>query len=328
MRYEKFEKLLKLAMEMQGHRSGISLAEIEELMGVSRRTAQRMRDAILRTFPQADEVETGEKTKRWTIPTQLLDRMVAFSADELAAMRTAANLLRGENMLDQATSLDGIITKLQLMVRPDAARRIEPDLEALLEAEGLAMRPGPRPRLSPIVLDILRTAIKACLKVLIHHRNRKTGRLNQRVVSPLGFLYGTRHYLVAIDDKQTKVGPKLFSLSNIERAEAADDTFSRPIGFSLEEYAQKSFGVYQEAPFDVVWHFSPKVAVEARQYLFHPDQMTRDLPNGGLEVSFRSGGGLEMAWHLYTWGDQVEVKSPKHIASIVHKHRVTWPATP
>src|SRR4051812_45428764 len=68
VRYQKMERLLKLAFEMQGRRSGISLAEIEEEMGVGRRTAQRMRDAILRTFPQADEVETGERTKRWTIP--------------------------------------------------------------------------------------------------------------------------------------------------------------------------------------------------------------------------------------------------------------------
>lgn len=328
VRYEKYEKLLKLAMDMQGRRSGISLAEIQEDMGVGRRTAQRMRDAILRTFPQADEVATGERTKRWTIPAQLFDRMIGVSADELAALRTAASVLRRDNMLDQAECLEGVATKLQLIVRPDAARRIEPDLEALLEAEGLAMRPGPRPRLSPVVLETLRTSIKACQKVKLHHRNRKTGRLNRRTIGVLGFLYGTRHYVVALDDSDLKAGPKLFSLANIEKAEPTNDVFTKPADFSLEGYARRSFGVYQESPVKVIWRFKPGAAAEASQFVFHPEQKTRYLPDGSLELSFEAGGTLEMAWHLYKWGNDVEVISPSNLAKIVHKGRQTWPARP
>ncbi len=328
MRYEKAEKLLKLAMEMQGRRSGISLNEIEESMDVSRRTAQRMRDAILRTFPQADEVETGDRTKRWTIPTQLFDRFIGFSAEELASLRTASDLLRRENMCDQAECLEGIATKLQVLVRPDAARRIDPDLEALLEAEGLAMRPGPRPRLSPLILETLRTAIKACHKVRLHHRSRKTRRLGQRVVAPLGFLYGMRHYLVALEDAGPRARPKLFSLSNIEKIDPLPTGFTRPENFCLRSYAEQSFGAYQEEPFKVVWRFKPKVAAEAGEFVFHPNQTTRHLPDGSLECSFDAGGTLEMAWHLYQWGDDVEVVSPPHLAAIVRDHRRTWPATP
>jgi hypothetical protein len=39
--------------------------------------------------------------------------------------------------------------------------------------------------------------------------------------------------------------------------------------FSLREYAERSFGVFQEKPLDVVWKFSPKVAPDAREFLFH-----------------------------------------------------------
>jgi hypothetical protein len=34
--------------------------------------------------------------------------------------------------------------KLKVVMKPDQARKVQPDLEALLEAEGLAMRAGPR----------------------------------------------------------------------------------------------------------------------------------------------------------------------------------------
>ena len=58
-------------------------------------------------------------------------------------------------------------------------RRLEPDIEALLEAEQLAMRPGPRPKSRPFVLEELRNAIKGVRTVNIKYRNRSTRRINR-----------------------------------------------------------------------------------------------------------------------------------------------------
>jgi WYL domain len=62
---------------------------------------------------------------------------------------------------------------------------------------------------------------------------------------------------------------RLFSLANIERAEITESSFQRREDFSLQRFAERSFGVFQEEPFDVVWRFSPKAAADARQFLFH-----------------------------------------------------------
>lgn len=40
-----------------------------------------------------------------------------------------------------------------------------------------------------------------------------------------------------------------------------------------------------------------------------------------VTVRFKASGWLEMAWHLYQWGDQVEVLSPPELAALVEKHR-------
>jgi len=48
MRYSRQEDLLRLAVMMQGSAEGVSIADIEQTFGVSRRTAERMRDAVLR----------------------------------------------------------------------------------------------------------------------------------------------------------------------------------------------------------------------------------------------------------------------------------------
>ena len=161
------------------------------------------------------------------------------------------------------------------MIHPDAARRIGPDLEILAEAEGMALRPGPRQKIAPDIVAALRHAILACKKVQLHYRARGTGALSRTLVCPYGFLYGNRHYLVADSLNPQARGFRLFSLANIEKAEMTARAFTRRKGFSLQKFAERSFGVFQEEPFDVVWRFSPKAAADARQFLFHPTQSIR-----------------------------------------------------
>jgi predicted DNA-binding transcriptional regulator YafY len=59
----------------------------------------------------------------------------------------------------------------------------------------------------------------------------------------------------------------------------------------------------------------------AASYQFHPDQKTELLEDGVLIVSFKAAGHLEMAWHLYSWGDGVEVIKPSGLADVVHPYR-------
>ena len=328
MRYEKIENLLQLALEMQAARGGLSLRDIEERFRVKRRTAMRMRDAILRVFPQVDEVVTDERTKRWRIPPGTLDRLAGCTADELADLETAVGVLRRDNMIDQANSLESLSAKLKSVLKPEVARRVDPDLEALLEAENLAMRPGPRPRNRTFVLEALRNAIKGCQVVTIRYRTRSTGQVGQRKVRPYGFLYGHRHYLIAYNLKAGEKGYRLFSLPNIHRVEECPEYFERDEAFDLYEFAKRSFGIFQEKPFDVVWKFSPRAAPDAKDFIFHPDQVLEPQPDGSLIVRFRAGGALEMCWHLFCWGIDVEVLEPRRLAEMFHPHRAQWSGLP
>lgn len=328
MRYGKMDDLLQLALHMQAMRGGTSLADIENLFSCGRRTAMRMRDAILRNFPQTEEMETDERTKRWRIPFGTLDRLAHLEADELSALENATRLLERDNREDEAASLATLGAKLKALMKPDVARKVEPDLEALLEAEGLATRPGPRPRISDFVRADLRQAIKACRKVRIQYRNRSTRRVNERIVHPYGFLHGHRHYLVAWHENPKANKVTLFSLPNIENVELLDDGFVRDPAFDLSAFAARSFGLFQEEPFDVVWRFAPEAAADAADFLFHPNQTLEKQKDGSLIVRFCAGGYLEMAWHLYAWGDKVEVLEPKHLAEMTRKHRCSWPGLP
>lgn len=284
--------------------------------------------AVLRAFPQCEEVPTGERVKRWRIPPGTLDRLVAFTAEELAVLEAAVRLLDRDNREAEAATLASLSGKLKALMRPDVARRVEPDLEALLEAEGLAMRPGPRPRIKVLVVEDLRQAIKACRKVRIRYRNRRTRVAKDRLVHPYGFLHGHRNYLVAWHENPKANHMVLFALPHIEAVEILDDPFTRDPDIDLAAFAARSFGLFQEEPFPVVWRFAPEAAADAAEFIFHPTQTMEREPDGSLIVRFTAGSDLEMAWHLYTWGDKVEVLEPARLAEMVNGRRVAWGATP
>lgn len=326
MRYGRAERLIQLALEMQSTRGGLTLGEIEEKFDVSRRTAIRMRDAVLRAFPQAKEVPTGDRTKRWRLPSGTAQTFTDLTPEDLAVLETAVMALKQSNLESHADNLRMLGAKVRNMLAADRLRLIDPDLEALTEAEGIAHRAGPRPFIPPALFEVLRTAIKSCRLVTFHYTARSGASSTKRTVAPLGFLYGHRHYLVATEVGQTK--PKFFSLPSISKIKLLPDSFERDPACNLRELVSQSFGVFEEPAQDIVWRFSAEAAPAARQFLFHHSQQCEETEAGELIVRFRAGGLLEMAWHLLKWGDHVEILAPPELRELMPEVRQTWPALP
>jgi predicted DNA-binding transcriptional regulator YafY len=313
MRKEGASNLLRLAFEMRGSRLGLSIPDIQERFGVSRRTAERMRAALNEVMPQMEEVSLGETPKRWRIPPSNLDQLLTVAADDLRALENASEILDSHHLDQDAHVLRMLAGRLRASLKPETLRKIEPDLEALTEAEGFALRCGPRPMIDARIMKALRTAILGCRKVRLHYRSRETGDLSRQIVCPYGFLYGARHYLVAFSMNPRIRDYRMYSLANIEAADVTEWSFIRR-GFSMKNYAERSFGVFQEEPFKTVWRFHSDVAEDARTFLFHPSQGCEDQPDGSLIVTFTAGGATEMCWHLFTWGEHVEVLEPQWLA--------------
>ena len=240
-----------------------------------------------------------------------LRRLVHLSAEELAQLASAAQALERAGLEDNAAVLRGLSTRLRAMLRSDSLARIESDVEALVHAEGLAMRPGPRPRLDPGLLALVREAISASRVIEFRYVAQSTGRQNRQQVQPNGLLYGNRAFLVARTDWAEE--PRLWRLANVSEARMTDEAFERDPEFDLQRYSRRSFGTFQERPVQVVLRFDARVASDASAFLFHPDQVVEENHDGSLTVRFRAGGIDEMCWHLFTWGESVTVEKPTRL---------------
>lgn len=191
MRYERVADILRLAIRLQGA-GGLTLDDIKAEFEVSRRTAERMRDAVEHAFGALEYEETDDGRRCWRLRSKALRDLVRISADELIELETAAAEVGRAGLHERAILLRDLAVKLRALAREADRRRIEPDLEALTMAEGLAMRPGPRPRIEPGLLMTLREAIKAGRMVSFRYLSRMTERRSRQCVQPHGILYGSR----------------------------------------------------------------------------------------------------------------------------------------
>ena len=327
----KADQLLQLATLVSSRRQGLCLDEICEIFSISHRTAQRMTRALELQFPDVETIDGADGKKRWRLVNAELRDLISLTAEELTSLEVAVNNLERTGMGPEARALRQLRDKVLSLI-PRSKLRLEPDYDALLEAQGFIARPGPKPRVNDQVHAKLVEAIKACRIVTISYRSNYDTEDRPRHVAPLGFLSGTRRYLVALDQSSSR-GPtlKTYRVDNILSALVTDEYFSRPVDFNLQAFANKAFGVFQRDAeiTDVIWKFSPEAAEHAMSFQFHPEQTEERQTDGSLIVKFRAAGGLEMAWYLYKWGDQVEVIAPPELIALVEGHRrADFPALP
>lgn len=327
MTFAKANDLLRLAQLAASRRLGISLEEISQEFGISHRTAQRMTSALENNFANVVVVEDDDRRRRWRIQSPIPERLQPRQENTIEALEIAARAARDENRLRHARALEDLRDSLITRLSPRDALRSEADAEAVLSALGQVARPGPKVAMRPEVTDVLIEALRGPFKMGIVYGDTDA---ETRTVEPHGLLLGLRSYLVA---RQADRGENLrhFRLDRIHSAECLDESFPIQSGFSLNDHAAQAFGAYQDpAQYgEVVWRFLPDAASRAAEFQFHPNQSAEYSDDGSLIVRFKAAGWLEMAWHLYQWGDKVEVLKPAGLRALVEGHaRPDFPALP
>ena len=321
MRYERLGEIVRLAFTMAGTREGVSLDDIAQNHAVSRRTAERMLAALREVFPQIEPVPGDGRSLRWRLPQGAVRGVIAAYSQELAEIDAAARRLRQEGAAEgRAEALESLAAKVRAAMRPELLRKTETDTATLMEAEGTAIRPGPRPHVPEAVLKGIREALlkshRLCLTYMPEGMN-PPGR--KRIVEPLGLLHGQRPYLVA-QIVGHEWSPSVFRLDRVLELEVLPEAFRLEVPFSLQAYAARSFGVWQEEAIAVTLRFTGRAAQEAAHFHLHPTQALEPQPDGSLLVRFTAGGRLEMMQHFVTWGELVEIVEP----SSLREEMVEW----
>ena len=306
MRFEKTRSILELARALASSAEGLTLDEMCEVAQCGRRTVERMRDTIREVFPQLEETLDHPK-KRFKIPNGLDGFFQEPTPGELSDLGIAITELNEIGAKGRALSLTGLNHKIRAAMKK---RRLatETDVEALMRAGLIAVQAGPRPVEDVNVLTTLREALlKGKVLRFVYHGGSKPGA--SRDVVPFGILFGRQNYLIAADANTVK--PKHWRLDRIENLTCLEQACAPPPDFDLAAFANSSFGFFQTDPHDVVLHVLKGGMEDFANYRFHANQTIEDHPeSGGQIVRFRASGMLELAWHLFTWTNKIEIVEP------------------
>ncbi|PZO40730.1 MAG: DNA-binding transcriptional regulator [Alphaproteobacteria bacterium] len=313
MRHEKATMVLELARRLAASAEGLSTEEMAEQLGVCRRTAERMRDAIAQVFPQMEVLQEGV-SKRFRIPRGLDGFFQSPTTDELVELSRAVDTLRDSGHRNRAATLEGLGHKVTSALKAETRRRISPDVEALSRAEVTGIRSGPQPVEDPLLLTGIRKALMGMSQV----RFRYIGGSNpgsSRTLVPYGLFFERMNYLVGAEVGSDK--PRNWRLDRIEDFEVLNEPGAPPEAFSIADYTARSFGVFHDSVETVKLRFTGNAATEARRWRFHPTQVVTPEDDGSVLVEFETGGMLELAWHLFTWRTEVEILSPAGLREVM-----------
>ena len=299
-RYSRVTDIIELIILMQFKVAGVSLNDIQEEFNVSRRTAERMRDSVLNLLPQVGEIPRDSRVKRWGFINYSMNELVSFSKDEIATLEKLKQNCDKISKKDLSTITNKIKTLNQKKLNS-----LEQEIEFILNCEGYAVKQSPNYKIDLDSISTIREAIRGSFKL--------SGKYNDKdkILSPLGLLFGEKIYLVAIEDNKGGE-PFTYLLHRFQNLKLTNKKFDSN-GFDLREFAKKSFGVFQGKIYNVKLNFDATAAEDASNYNFHPSQKGKWEKDGSYTVTFKASGDKHIIWNLFKWGDTVKIIAPKEL---------------
>ncbi len=324
--FSKAIDLLKLAEMAAARHFGVGLADIVQEFSCDYRTAQRMTRALEHCFSGVETRMDEQQRKFWLLSSRDIRLVISqgLRDSELVALEMSIRRAEREDAVNEVEALKRLRDRLLAAMPKQHARRTETDAEAILEAHGFAFHPRPRFSTDPHILSTIAAALRGPFALSITYNKSSREDFGPRLIEPYGLLVGVQRYLVA---KSVGSDGRLcyFSLNRILSIQLTAQSFNRDPDFNLKDHAALAFGSFhsEKEYGDVVWRFRPEAAKIASEFVFHPNQKLTEQVDGSLLVNFKASGHLEMAWHLYCWGDAVEVLEPEALKTLVQAHRRT-----
>lgn len=303
-RLNKTEQIIELAMMFQNSYCGLCIEDIEHHFECSRRSAERMKALLFDLFPEkVEEVPTFEKKKRWRFIKGTMNALISFTADDFANLEYLKGLSNDEN---KRKELDELIAKIKALTPQKNLQSLDTDVSAIMESEGFAVRQYSGVNIEPKILEELRTSMLAFKKIQFDYPIK--GEMKTITLNPYGLVIADKYYLVGYNEYVGDL--RQYRVDKISNLTILDEYFEKDEKFSLTEYSNNSFGIYQEQPIDIVLEFDKSVANDVLNYHFHPTQKIKQLKNENVQVEFTSGGTYAICQELFKWGCSVKIQKP------------------
>ena len=303
MAYAKMNDMLGLALDLEASSLGLTIDQMMERTGRSRKTVERMLNGLADIGLEAEPSRLDSDhhlTKRWRLHADLPGQLLSLEPQERGALERHLQTLP-----DSAASR--ALSKLLAGQKP-LSNHLAIDQEELIARTAHIGRTGPRTQADEAHMAIFERAIQGFERLEIRYRTQGRPRASWRAVDPLGLLFGRFGYLVAA----RRGFPATYRLDLIEDVRPTGRIFEANNDWNMKDWAADSFGIYHgDEILDIRLRFTGEAAKRAQKVRFHPSQKMRH-GRGGLIVELRCQGHRELIHELChpDWLGQVTIEAP------------------
>jgi predicted DNA-binding transcriptional regulator YafY len=167
------------------------------------------------------------------------------------------------------------------------------------------------------VLDGLLTGVLHRLRVRFRYTSAG-GRSHTGLLEPYAMvLYKQGLYVVGanVEPEPPPAAARVYAVERFTSAEHVKGSrFVVPPGFRVEDYFDGSFGIHLgEDRARAVIDFTPAVSELVRSRTWHPTQVLRPRPGGGLRLRMDVTNPTELCSWILSWGPQARVVEPPEL---------------
>lgn len=309
--YSQAQRLLRIYLAMANARAGLTLQQLIERTGVTRRTINRdlailADDHLVRCIEVDDEGR-----KRWALLPTGPAGGVTFTRGELLALCLGRSVLSFARGTELYASMNDAFAKVADRL---GGRGIE---ELALERKLYAVPDAPPVNINSEAFDdclneLLTATLRDNQADVVYPSSRGGTRVWR--VDPLTLAYYRgRLYLVAREHTADAI--RMFAIHRVVDATWLRGTsVSVPAKYRPETYFSNRFGIFAgEKPEHVEARFDPGAARYARERLWHSTQTCVDEADGCAVLSWQVPVTPELISWLLSFGASVEVRSPQRL---------------
>ena len=237
-----------------------------------------------------------------------------FAEEELLALVSAAHLLEQIEPRLLNETLNPLRTKLETLIA-SGKRGAGKSADGTTDIAQFLTRIKVLPMNRRSVDDKHFAAITAALfkrrRLRVHSVNRQTKRCTLRDLSPQRLVsYRDNWYLDAWCHLRKAL--RTFSLDTLQTVRVLDDAAEDISAADLDQHFASSYGIFAgKAVHSAVLRFRPSAAGWVEREQWHPEQTSKALADGSIELTVPYGNATELIRDILRWGADVEVVAPE-----------------
>jgi predicted DNA-binding transcriptional regulator YafY len=309
MNLSRISRLVQLLGLLQAGKAH-NVNSLAKACDVSRRTIFRDLDVLrLAGVPLLFDDDQGV----YRIPGTYFLPPTNFTAEEALAVMILCYELGSNNRLPFYEAAQSAALKLESSL----PGRVRDRLRDATAAVHITMQPGNRLEGQLPIYQQLLACIASRRAVRITYDSFSDGGAIRLKLCPYRLLF-SRHSWYVIGRSSLHREVRTFNVGRIQNLTLLDESFQMPRAFSIQRYLGNAWHLIPDGPDqDVVIRFSPLVARNVAEVVWHKTQRLVHREDGSLDFHVRVAGVREISWWILGYGDQAEVLKPARLRQLI-----------